>query len=250
MKRTLIAVCTLFHAVAGFGQTPPKFEAASIKISASPGTGLHWRSTPGALSIGNYTLRGLIQQAYDVKDYQVLGGPKWMDSDRYDIAAKAAGPADGVALRAMLQPLLAERFQLVFHRDSKPFPVFALMAAKGGLKIQPVKSTGDSGVDSDGGPITFKEASMARLAQWLTRRLNVPVLDETGVPGVFNFILNWTPDDRSPAAPAAASAVPVPSDPSPSLLLALQEQLGIRIEPRKVPMDVIVVDSAQKATAN
>lgn len=251
MKHALLALGTILQAAA-FGQTatpPPTFEAASLKLNTSTSNGTHSHSTPGALRISNYTLRSLLVAAYGVKESQVAGGPKWVDSDRYDIDAKAAGPAGGRELYQMLQSLLTERFKLVVHRESKAFPGYALVVTKGGLKMKPVEDDGNHSSNSDGGPITFKAISMARLADWMARRLGVPVVDATEIHGVFNFVLDWTPDNRS-SAEVAPGAVPVPADPSPSLFAALQEQLGLRAEPRKISLEVIVVDHAEKPAEN
>jgi uncharacterized protein (TIGR03435 family) len=237
MKLALIA---LSAAWAAFGQ--PAFEAASIKPNTSARDGHDSDSTPGAMTIHNFTLRMLVVQAYGIKDYQVSGGAKWVNTDRYDVSAKAAGPAEDAQLNEMLQTLLAERFQLVVHKESKPFPGFALLVDKKGLKMKPVEDTGKSSSNSRGGPITFKGMSMARLATWTSRRLSAPVVDETGVEGVFDFTLDWTPFVVS--APGDAS------DPFPSLFSAFSEQLGVKVERRKVPLDVIVIDRAEKATAN
>jgi uncharacterized protein (TIGR03435 family) len=173
----------------------------------------------------------------------VTGGPKWMDSDRYNINAKAAGPAKDPELLLMLRTLLVERFKLEVHRQSKPVSGYALVVAKSGLKIKPVEDTGNDSTSSHGGSLTAKGVSMARLSDWLARRLNAPVVDATGVPGVFNFKLEWTPEETSPGTPSSAG-------PDFSLVAALQEQVGVKLEARKVSMELIVVERAEKPSEN
>lgn len=246
MNRVLMAEVTALLIAAGFGQIqaqPPAFEAASIKLSTALDNGTDRDSTPGAMTMKNFSLRSLIRVAYGVKEYQVIGGPKWMDTYRYNINAKAAGPAKDPELVLMLRTLLAERFKLEVHRQSKSASGYALVVAKSGLKIKPVEDSGNDSTSSHGGSLTAKGVSMTRLSDWLARRLNVPVVDATGIPGVFDFKLEWTPDEVSPGTPPSGG-------PDLSLVAALQEQLGVKLEARKVPMEMIVVDRAEKASEN
>ena len=166
-----------------------------------------------------------------------------MDSDRYNINAKAAGPAKDPELMLMLQTLLAERFKAEVHRQSKSTSGYALVVAKSGLKIKPAEDNGNDSTSSHGGSLTAKGVSMARLSDWLARRLNAPVVDATGVSGVFNFKLEWTPEEATPGTPSSVG-------PDFSLLAAMQEQLGVKLEARKVSMELIVVDRAEKASEN
>jgi uncharacterized protein (TIGR03435 family) len=242
MKRVLAAQGAALLAAAGFGQTPvqpPAFEAASIKLSTALDNGTDRDTTPGAMTIRNFSLRALVRVAYGVKEYQVVGGPKWMDAERYNISAKAAGPAKDPELLLMLRTLLGERFKVEVHRESKASQGYALVPAKGGLKIKPVEDTGDDSTSSHGGSLTAKGVSMARLCDWLARRMNAPVTDATGIAGVFNFKLEWTPEEASSSA-----------GPDFSLVAALQEQLGVKLEARKVSLEMIVVDRAEKPSEN
>jgi uncharacterized protein (TIGR03435 family) len=231
-------------AYAALGQTPPaplSFEVASVKVSTSPDDGFaNVDITPGAITIRNYTLRACIRTAYQVKDYQISGGPKWLDHDRYDINAKASGPANSQQLLLMLQALLAERFKLVVHRETRSFQGYELVVAKSGLKLKAVGSEADRSINSRPGVITAKATSLALLGHWLARILDAPVLDSTGISDVFDFKLEWTPDD----APQAADNQGL------SIFAALQDQLGLKLEPRKTPLEMIVVGSAEKALEN
>jgi uncharacterized protein (TIGR03435 family) len=221
-------------AAACFGQTPPAFEVASIKLStAAPGSGSGIPTDTGRIAARNVTLRRCIRGAYDIPEVQILGGPKWVDEERYDIDAKAAGPAGGTELMAMLQQLLAERFQLVFHRETRPLPGYALVAGKKGLNARRSEPNAKSIGNSSRRSIEATGCDMACLAMKLAEVLHAPVADATGIEGRFDFKLEWTPDDLQTAVAPA-----------------LEEQLGLKLEARKVPKEVIVIDHAEKATAN
>ena len=147
----------------------PAFEAATIKPSKSqPGrSATHTRT--GMVVLTGKTLKGLICSAYDVKDFQVSGGPKWMDEDRYDVNAKAEGAANGRQLMTMLQTLLADRFQLAVHHEQKVGPAYALVLVKSGLKIKPIE--GATGTNSKGGKgqLTVTGMKMPGFADLLAR---------------------------------------------------------------------------------
>lgn len=228
----------------------PAFAAATIKPSVdAPGhSGSHSRT--GMLVMQGQTLQGLLRSAYHLTPNQVEGGPKWAESERYDINAKAEGPAEDRELMRMLQSLLSERFKLKFHIEKKEFSGFAIVAAKGGLKIKPVAEERDKTHSNSNGLLASIEAegvTMATVADQLSRALRMPVSDATGIGGAFSFKLEWTPDDL--AAARTASGDKAAAGP-PTIFTALQEQLGLKLESRKVPMDVYVIDSAEKPGEN
>jgi uncharacterized protein (TIGR03435 family) len=225
-----------FLASYAFAQ-PPVFEAATIKPSKDqPGhSGSHSRT--GMIVLTGQTLKGLICVAYQVKDFQVSGGPKWMDGDRFDINAKAEGAADGVQLKNMLQTLLADRFQLVFHREQKIGPAYALVLVKSGLKIKPVEGATGSNSNGGKGQLTVTGMTMPRLADLLTRELKTPVVDLTETAGAYDFKLEWSIEGDA-------------NDAQSALFAALQQQLGLKLESRKLPVDLIVVDRAEKPSEN
>lgn len=179
--------------------------------------------------------------AYDVRDYS-FSGPDWLSSVRVNILAKPSGPEHEVDL--MMQTLLTERFKLVVHRESKILTGYALVVAASGPKIHPVEP-GQSGENWGRGILKGQSVSMKRLAQMLSARLQGPVEDKTGLLGVFNFTLTWTPDDV-PSGQPPADPTPDRRD-GPSIFSALQEQLGLRLEARKIPTQILVVDHAEKA---
>jgi len=233
-----LSAASLVFCTAAFAQ-PPAFEAASIKPTQAIDNHTTFHSTPGMLIMTGYTLRGLIMEAYNVGDFQVLGGPKWMDDDRYDIVARIAGPAKWPAIRPLLQTLVDERFKLVVHRDSKPYAGYALVVVKKGLRIQPVEGTAGSMSNQTGG-VKAKGVTMDRLAEWLALRIGAPVANQTHVGGTFDFTLQFTGNQR--LDPSATEL--------PPLFGSLEEQLGLKPEPRKLDIETIVVEGAEKASDN
>ena len=189
------------------------------------------------------TTKSLIELAFGVKDFQVTGGPAWLDQSNYDIVAKTPTPVDlgRPALRPYLHSLLSDRYRLKFHTESKEFSGYALLLAKNGPKLTP--HTGETGhhMNSHGDPrkidMTGVDVSMAGLADYLGGQLNQAVIDKTSLQGTFDFKLEWAKDDTGEAT-------------APLIFTALQEQLGLRLEARKVPMEVIVVDSVDKPSEN
>jgi len=224
----------LCAAAVAFGQMAPEFDVASIKLStAAPGAGSGIDTDIGKIHAHNVTLKRCIRGAYDIPEPRILGGPKWVDEERYDIDAKAPGPAGEHALMAMLQQLLAERFRLAFHRETRPLPGYAIVVGKNGLLARPSQANGASRSNSSLRSIEAVGCSMACLAMKVSEVLQVPVADATGVEGRFDFKMEWVPDDLQTAVGTA-----------------LEEQLGLKLEGRKVPTEVIVIDRAEKATIN
>ena len=249
-----------------FGQTatPPAFEVASVKASSPESRGMTISTDPGRLTAFNATLKFLIQTAYHVREDQVTGGPKWLDSTRYDVVAKIPVGAEDEDYRAMLQTLLADRFQLSLHRETRMRPAYQLMVAKGGVKIKDASASGApdagrggakaKGAKLDKGKISATQISMAQLAGILSNALGGPVQDQTGISGLFDVELRWTPDERDavivkPGAQPQESKPP--SDPSgPSLFAALAEQLGLRLEVHPAPVEILVIERAHFPSGN
>jgi uncharacterized protein (TIGR03435 family) len=226
---------------------PPSasFDVASIKPStAEPGSsGVD--TDKGLLRMQNVTLRRCMMSAYAVPERQILGGPKWIDDLRYDIIARTSRMDDGVDLMAMLQSLLAERFRLTLHHGTQSLPGYSLTVIKGGVKATPSPSdAGGSSTSGGRGSIEAKGATMARLAMRLSNLLGAPVVDMTEEKRRFDFSLHWVPDQML----AGSGAAEAPT--GPSLYTALQEQMGLKLESRKVPVEVLVIDHAEPATEN
>ncbi len=192
----------------------------------------------------NVDLSDCVQWAYGVKFFQIAA-TKALDTERYDILAKAAAPVPIDDLRRMLQSLLALRFKLSVHRDSKVLPVYELVVAKHGPKLPAAKATGDLTLDAveslprvTDGSFVFRETSMAEFAEKLSllRGIDRPVVDRTGIPGYFDITLK-----------SAASAL---LDDSGSLFGLVEEQLGLKLAPAKAAVEVLVIDHAEKPSAN
>jgi uncharacterized protein (TIGR03435 family) len=250
MPRVAQAAAVLSFLLAAMPQAQ-MFEAASVKrsIPDTPNGSTYEFLAGGGLRVKNSTLRGLVESAYDVRDFQIAGGPPWLYADRYDVLARSepgsAGSAradDMKATRLKLQALLADRFRLVVHRETRELAEYALTIERGGSKLVadqlPESSNGRTGVRSSCGRMTGTRASMTNLTFMLSRQLRRPVLDRTGLAGNYNFELTWTPD----VAPCSDST----DNNAPSIFTALREQLGLRLDSIKGPVDTIVVDRAER----
>lgn len=228
------------------------FEVATIKPNASGGGSSSTNSRNGFLLITNQTLRNMIQYAYNVRDFQISGGPGWMGSDRYDVAAKPENGAHDQQMKQMLQTLLADRFQLRFHRETREGAVYALFVGKNGPRLQPAKeSNSSSGITSGRNSTTGlstlsgKRASLDEIAASLSARLGRPVFDKTGLTDKFDFELSWAQDLTPPGA-----GTPSPAVSGPSLFTAVQEQLGLRLESQKGPIEILVIDQVSRPQGN
>jgi uncharacterized protein (TIGR03435 family) len=209
--------------------------------------------TPGGgVSFENATPAAMIQLAYEVQPFQVSGGPGWLRTERYNVIAKAPeGGGSQADARARLQALLAERFQLAIHREAKEGPVYALVAAKGGSKLQE-SDTGFDGISGSPGRLTAEQAPVALLGANLSRMRGRPVVDETGLKGRYKFDLQWSVEMDAAALDKseAAGAKLTDTTSAPSIVSALQEQLGLRLESRKGPVETIVIDRAERPSGN
>ncbi len=245
-----VFLCVLTAAVAGaaLGQ---EFEVVSVKPNKSASNSSSTHSDQGRLSASNVSLRSLIVMAYGVKDYQVEA-PDWLRWERYDLAAKfpEALPRNrekyGAALQAMLQKMLLERFKVAIHRDTRTFAVYGLVVGKSGIRFKEVPDGDSHNQNSDNNHYTGTCVSMVSFAEWLARRMDMPVLDMTGLKGFYDMKLDWVPEPR-PSADGKGD-LPAAADPpqGPTLTIALQEQLGLKLETRKAPLEVLVVDHAER----
>jgi uncharacterized protein (TIGR03435 family) len=197
----------------------------------------------------------LIEEAYAIRDFQVSGGPDWVNRDQFNITTKAEGDASKAQVRGMLQRLLAERFKLVLRKESKEVNVYTLTVAKTGPKLKEVKLDEDNatrGMRFGGiGRIAGVMASMPQLAVMLSdiklngsAILDRPVLDRTGLTGVYDFTLEWSGEEQS--ADRTTSTNPA----GPSIFTAVQEQLGLKLESTQAPVEFFVIEQASKPTEN
>jgi uncharacterized protein (TIGR03435 family) len=272
-------------------QSPPSampatasFEVASIKPNHSGDRRFFVSWQPGRFNATGMTLKFLITMAYDVKDFQVSGGPGWVNTDRYDIDAKEPDsiaqeldklPREqrGALADSMLQSLLADRFQLKLTHGTKDMPAYALVVAKSGPKLQAAKP-GDTQPDAPSGPgghphgpmmrmgrgeINGQGVPLAFLANVLSQQLGRQVLDQTGLKGNYDLMLKWTPEQGEGmmmAGPGPGGGgpppdgAPPPEASGPSVFTALQEQLGLKLEPTKAPADVLTIDHVERPSEN
>jgi uncharacterized protein (TIGR03435 family) len=226
----------------------PEFEVASIKLTVPGATSRSFTESPGGrLTTSNATLKSLIAFAYQVMPEQIAGGPAWLKSDGFDIQAKAADPnVTPAQFRQSIQSLLTERFHLAVHRETRELPVYALVQAKNGAKLVEARDdTSEVSLRIEGpGQIKGVKATMPMLANTLIRPLRRKVIDETGLKGSYSFQLQFVPEPKA-GRPDSAAEVD-----GPSIFTALQEQLGLMLKAGKGPVDVVVVDRAEKPTAN
>ncbi len=235
-------------AVQGFAQTPsprPEFEVASIKLSKL-NEGSDSEFTTGRVRMQG-TLKSLIEIAYGISPDLIEGGPNWVDQEHYEIDAKAATAANTPELLLMLQTLLADRFMLQFHRETRNVSGYALVVTKDGIRMKEAMPSSSHTTRGSTGIITAENVTIGRLATRLARIVAAPVSDQTGNAGYFDFTLKWAPD-KSTLSPEAAARES--ENPSPSIFTALQEQLGLRLEARKIPIELIVIDRAARPSLN
>jgi len=245
----------------------PAFEVATIKPSDPTRPGKVFTVRGRDIITINTTLNDLVTMAYNLHARQITGAPAWFDSDKYDLTGRpdVPGQPSVAQIKVMVQKLVADRFQFKFHREKKELSVYAISVAKTGAKIS--KSTADPnglpglffGGAGPGGGINFnvRNATMAEVANTLQGSvLDRPVVDQTGLAEKYDFIVKFTPDPGQmagfgpggqPGSPPAAADNP---DAPPDLFSAFQQQLGLKIETSKAPVDVLVIDKVEKPSAN
>lgn len=208
-------------------------EVATIKPAVPDAAGSSGEDgRNGVLKMWNVSLKRCIRYAYTIPEDQIVGGPGWIDERRYDILAKADQPAGEPELLTMLQPLLADRFKLELHRETRNVQGYELKVAKGGIKATASDPARHSGGDGGRGRIDSVASEWSALTIRLSALLGRPVVDMTGDRRKFDYHLRWNPEDA-------------PDADRPSLFTALEEQLGLRLESKKVDAEVLVVDRAE-----
>lgn len=254
-----ISSLIVLSSYAVLGQTAePAFEVASIKPAAPAASGSSTNTSQGMLRMTNVTLKRCIQLAYRIQEYQVSGGPNWLETARFDIVAKTGGSDEKLPkaarqerMEAMLRTLLADRFQLEIHRETKVLPAYTLTVGKNGHKLKEAEPGEGSSTSTGRGRLTAKRVSMADLAIRLSSLMDRPVVDMTGVKGTFDLSMEWAPDDAQPTArPGGNDEVWIEKSSGPSIFTAIQEQLGLRLEAQKAPVEKIVIDRAERPSDN
>lgn len=254
----------------------PAFDVVSVKPNKSDSGMVRIMAKPDGYAASNVSLKMLIQNAYGIREDLISGAPSWADSARFDIDAKVAG-SDVDALkklspeqrRLVLRPLLADRFKLKIHTETKQLPVYELVVAKGGSKLKEATAgdtyaNGIKGLDGVGrgglmrvgrGQLTAQAVPMTSLANMLSQQLQRTVLDKTGLTGKYDLELTWTPDQgadpmfKGPeGSPQRGDAAPDSS--GPSIFTALQEQLGLKLQSAKGPVETLVIDHVEMPSEN
>jgi len=250
-------------AVAAAQSPTPGFDVVSVKRNVSTSFPVGPEERPGGAFVAtNATLERMIRFAYDLPDYRVAGGPGWMRTDRFDVEARAGRDVPSAQLRLMVQALLEDRFQLVVRREQREMPIYALGLARTDKRLGPNLRQSAAGCAEPGGRgATMEErrtpnggvatqrtcTSMAALVSSLTSALQSPVEDRTGLAGQWDYELSFTGERRRGASPAAAAQDP---NEAPALLTAVQEQLGLRLEGGRGPVEVLMIESAAPPTEN
>lgn len=265
----------------------PAFEVASVKPNKSGDQRVMIRAEPGGqYTATNVTLQMLIQSSYRVQNFQIVGAPSWTASDRFNIVAKAgaeespvraAGIDQGGPIQLMVQALLADRFKLAARSETRELPVFALVMARSdgrlgpqlhksdvdcaarfapGAPPPPLSKPGERpvcGMYYPPGRVLAGAIEISQLATVLSGRLNRVVVDQTGLSGVFDLDLQWTPDLNQGAGalgplPVRPDADAQPATESASVFTAIQEQLGLKLDARRRPVEVLVIDHVEQPT--
>ncbi len=283
-------VLALLHPSLVRGQSQSAFEApslsfdvVSIKPHRTPSGMTGCTFMPGRFTCKNAMVKWVIIRAYNVLGIQISGGPNWASSDRYDIEAKESDELSAALeklprdqrlekQRLLLQSMLEDRFHLKVHRETKELPVYALVVAKNGpkLKATNIQSAALVVTGTDGRPRAtscsiqgtseggnrYQGCTVATLADYLPLAVGRVVLDRTGLNGIYDFTLNYADQDSAavssvPTGGGAASDNPLPPAPSgPSIFTAVQEQLGLKLEPTKGPVDMIIIGHIERPTEN
>jgi uncharacterized protein (TIGR03435 family) len=264
----------------------PSYEVASIRPNKSGDDTTRLMNSPNGSTATSITLQTLIREAYGVQDHQILGAPSWLNSEKYDVQAKMDSVvADElrklsreqikVERRRTLQSLLADRLKLTLHRETRELSVLALVIAKKGLKLQEAKPgdaypNGIKGPDGQGHPnmmvqrmgmegkseLTGQAIPMASLIEVLSSQLHRTILDKTGFAGRYDFTLEWTPEESQPnfmgteAGQQGPDNTASPESSGPSIFAAIQEQLELKLETQKGPVEVLVIEHIEKPTEN
>jgi uncharacterized protein (TIGR03435 family) len=241
------------------GNANPGFEVATIKPSEPGRPGKLFTVKGQNVVTVNTTLNDLITMAYDIHVRQITGAPTWLESDKYDLEIKpdVPGQPNVKQMKIIIQKLLADRFQLKFHRDKQELAVYAITVAKTGAKLTKSEADPNSlpglffGKGSPGLNFNVRNATLAEVASVLQGSvLDKPVVDQTGLTEKYDFTLKFTPDAGQMAGfgpqPPAADNLDAP----PDIFAAFQQQLGLRLSSTRAPADVLVVDHVEKPSAN
>ncbi len=262
--RAPLLVTVALAAMVALAASAQSFDSVTIRPNHSANGRGDFLAAGDHLFIRNFTLRELIQWAFGVRNYQVAGAPRWIDFDKFDVEATSIVNLEPAQMKELLRPQLADRFGLVVHRETRLLKEFVLLADKHGHKLHPAQADGDPEgfrlhTTKTGLEISAHHASVAGLAALLGQIIRRQVVDQTGIEGNFDFTLAWTPEGEGgdfdltasgPDDPLLIDPLPAASNPAPfaskGLFLpgALALQLGLHLESRKLPVEVLSIDHA------
>lgn len=243
----------LFLAGAGLLAAQPAFDVASVKPNNTGNPAMLFRPSPGRFNAENQTLQHLLMTAYAFKEFQIIGGPGWINTEHFDVTGTAQGNPGRDQMMEMLKALLRDRFKLVAHLEARQLPIYELTVNKGGLKIEPVECFTPDPVKSEpppagrpicgsmgwgNGRIDSTATTMQFFTDALSGLIGRSVVDKTGLSGWFPAHLKFAPDNAPPDTDL------------PSVFTAVQEQLGLKLESAKGPVEVLVIESAERPSAN
>lgn len=239
MRTALIAA---FLAASVQAAESPAFDVAAIKTAQPGREGI--QTEPGSVTMRNVRLNDCIRWAYGVAEFQV-SGPAWLDEVRFDIFAKAGSPVPEADLRAMMQTLLAQRFHLAVHRQKKEIAALILTVSKSGHKLQPVDTEGSPSFKTGKMTLTGQGATVEQLTSFLSNAIRNPIIDETGLKGRYNYSLDINAYVTEEMLKSAGQGPP--ADAPTIIAQAVQAQLGLKLDSRKAPVEMVVVDHMDKA---
>jgi uncharacterized protein (TIGR03435 family) len=251
MRRTLFAAMLVVASVAAAQE--PRFDVAVVKRNVSGAASSSAQIHPGGVTLVNVAIRDVLKNVLNLPDFAIVGGPEWLATDRYDIIAKAEGTPPRSELLRMLHRMLVERSNLVSHTELRALPVYDLVIARGDRRLGPrLTATTTScavppqagatpcGFDLAGGSLVAVGMPIERLARSMAQLSGRPVIDKTGLSGLWDVNLTWTPD---------AIVAAQPTD-NPDLFSAIRDQLGLRLVSARSEVDVLVIDSADRPAAD
>ena len=260
----ILAAFPLLAQVPGSAPAPAVYDVVSIKPNQSGNTNVSWRGAPEGFTASNITVEMLITDAYNTRESLVFNVPKWARSRHFDVNAKCTEAAPETLRkmsddqqRGMLAAMLAERFHLKVHTETRELPVYDLIIAKDGAKLKP-NNTRPENSDKpheglgpgqmwwNNGEMNGIAVPLTALTRSLEGDLNRTIVDRTGLSGNFDLHLKWTPDRNPSAGPESGQ----PGNPAPPLFTALQEQLGLRLVPARGPVQTWVVDHIELPSEN
>jgi len=247
MNHYATRVSILLISAACFAQQPPEFAVASIR----PSRPANFKSeasekisiSPARLILSYCSLRSLIRWAYDLRDNQI-SGPGWMDEQRFDISANADGATDLSGLKAMMRILVAGRFKIESHRETKELPVYTLVVGKKGARLKPGAPDGEPMMRPFGGALEFRNYTMAAFAERFggrPLRLDRPVYDRTGLAGVYDFNLTFA-DNPMDMKKTLEDMDRSGLEQNPFIFTLLDEQLGLSLKGTKAPIEILIID--------